>query len=104
MPVTRILRHVKVADSLEISLRPDSMLAFVAMCSIFFPPDLLQKCHNPEFHQKFAAVEMGRALGDLSVSQDIVVTTPDEIARRGNVVVSVLRAALREGRVVYERR
>jgi len=51
-----------------------------------------------------AAVEMSRALGDLTVSKDIVVTTPDEIARRGNVVGSVLRAARREGKVVYERR
>ena len=51
-----------------------------------------------------AAVAMSRALGDLTVSKDIVVTTPDEIARRGNVVGSVLRAALREGKVVYERR
>ena len=50
-----------------------------------------------------AAVEMGRALGDLTVSKDIVVTTDDEIARRGHVVGSVLRAALREGKVVYER-
>ena len=46
-----------------------------------------------------AAAEMGRALGDLSVSKDIVVTTPDEIARRGNVVGSVLRAARGEGRL-----
>ena len=54
--------------------------------------------------KRSAAVEMSRALGDLTVSKDIVVTTPDEIARRGNVVGSVLRAALREGKVVYERR
>ena len=50
-----------------------------------------------------AAVEMGRALGDLSVSKDVVVTTHEEIARLGHVVGSVLRAALREGKVVYER-
>ena len=50
-----------------------------------------------------AAVEMRRALGDLTVSKDIVVTTHDEIARRGNVVGSVLRAALREGKIVHER-
>ena len=50
-----------------------------------------------------AAVEMRLALGNLTVSKDIVVTTPDEIGRRGNVVGSVLRAALREGKVVYER-
>ena len=50
-----------------------------------------------------AAVEMGRVLSDLPVSKDIIVTTPEEIARRGHLVGSVLRAALRDGKVVYER-
>ena len=50
-----------------------------------------------------AAIEIRRSLGDLPVSKDIVVTTPDEIARRGHVVGTVLHAALREGTVVYER-
>ena len=49
-----------------------------------------------------AAVEIRRALGDIPVCKDIVVTTPDEIARRGHVLGTVLHAALREGRVVYE--
>lgn len=49
------------------------------------------------------AVEIRRSLGDLAVSKDIVVATPDEITRRGNVVGTVLHSALREGRVVYER-
>lgn len=53
--------------------------------------------------KRHAAVEMGRALSDLPVSKDIIVTTPDEIARRGHIVGTVLRAALREGKVVYER-
>ena len=48
-------------------------------------------------------VAIRQALGDLPASKDIVVTTPDEIARRGRLVGTVLRAALREGRVVYER-
>ncbi|MFH1107997.1 MAG: hypothetical protein V1790_02195 [Planctomycetota bacterium] len=48
-----------------------------------------------------AAVEMRRALRDLPVGKDIVVTTPEEIARRGQVVGSVLRSALREGRTVF---
>lgn len=48
-------------------------------------------------------VEIRRALGDLLVSKDIVVTTPDEISRRGDLVGSVLRPALREGKVLYER-
>ena len=50
-----------------------------------------------------AAIEIRRVLGDLPVSKDIVVTTPDEIASRGHVVGTVLNAALREGKVVYER-
>ena len=48
-------------------------------------------------------VEIRRTLGDLPVSKDILVTTPEEIARRGHLVGGVLRAALREGTVVYGR-
>lgn len=50
-----------------------------------------------------ATVEVLRALGDLPVCKDIVVTTPEEIARRGHLVGDVLRSALREGKVLYER-
>ena len=49
------------------------------------------------------AVEIRRSLGDLPVSKDIIVATPDEITSRGSVVGTVLHSALREGRVVYER-
>ena len=44
-----------------------------------------------------------RALNGLPISKDIVVTTPEEIAARGNAVGHVLRPALREGQVLYER-
>ena len=47
------------------------------------------------------AVEIRRSLGDLPASKDIVVSTPEEIEQRGQIVGSVLHAALREGRVVY---
>ena len=50
-----------------------------------------------------AAIEMRRSLGDLPVSKDIVVATHDEIASRGHVVGTVLHAALRDGKVIYER-
>ena len=50
-----------------------------------------------------AAIEIRRSLGDLPVSKDIVIATPEEIASRGHVVGTVLHAALREGTVVYER-
>ena len=50
-----------------------------------------------------AAVEMHVALGDLPAAKDIVVTTPAHIAQRGHVIGTVLRPALREGKVLYER-
>jgi uncharacterized protein len=53
-------------------------------------------------NKRQAAIRIGNALSDLPVSKDIVVTTPDEIAARGDVIGQVLRPALREGKVVYE--
>ena len=53
-------------------------------------------------NKRQTAIRIGNALSDLPVSKDIVVTTPEEIAARGNVIGQVLRPALREGKVVYE--
>lgn len=50
-----------------------------------------------------AAIQIRRTLRDLPVGKDIIVTTPDEIARRGDLIGPVLRPALREGKVLYER-
>jgi uncharacterized protein len=59
----------------------------------------------PEVGDKHRAiVSMLAALGDLPVATDVLVTTPDEIERRGHILGSVLRPALREGKVIYERR
>lgn len=49
------------------------------------------------------AVEMRMALAELPVPNDVIPTDPDEIRRRGDIVGGVLRSALREGLVVYER-
>jgi predicted nucleotidyltransferase len=54
-------------------------------------------------NKRMAAVAIRRALADLPVCKDIVVTTPEEIARRGDLVGTVLRPALREGKLLYER-
>jgi predicted nucleotidyltransferase len=54
-------------------------------------------------NKRRAAVEILRALNGLPVSKDVIVTTPEEIAARGNTIGHVLRSALREGKVVYER-
>ena len=50
-----------------------------------------------------AAVDIRRALSDIPLGKDVIVTSPDEIALRGDVIGSVLRSALREGSVLYER-
>ncbi len=47
------------------------------------------------------AVEIMRALRDLQIGVDVVVTTPDEIARRGRLVGTILRPALLEGKVIH---
>jgi len=50
-----------------------------------------------------AAVEIRRLLADIPLAKDIIVTTPGEIERRGDIVGSILWPAVREGRVLYER-
>lgn len=54
-------------------------------------------------NKREAAIEIRRALRDLPISKDIVVTMPDEIARRGDLIGPVLRPALCEGKVLYVR-
>ena len=54
-------------------------------------------------NKRQAAIEIRRALRDFPVSKDIIVTTLDEIARRGDLIGPVLRPALREGKVLYDR-
>ena len=48
-------------------------------------------------------IEIGAALARAPAAKDILVTTPDEIARRGHVIGSALHWALRDGRTMYER-
>jgi len=50
-----------------------------------------------------AAVEIRRLLADIPLAKDIIVTTPGEIVRRGDIIGSILRPAVREGKVLYER-
>lgn len=50
-----------------------------------------------------AMVGMISLLGDMPVAKDVIVTTPEEIVRRGHINGGVLRPALLEGRVLYER-
>lgn len=49
------------------------------------------------------AVALREATLDVPVPVDLIPTDPEEIDRRGNEIGSVLRPALREGTVLYER-
>jgi predicted nucleotidyltransferase len=48
-------------------------------------------------------IEIRCALHDIHVAKDIVVATPDEVERRRNIVGTIIRPALREGKVLYAR-
>jgi len=48
-------------------------------------------------------VEMRVVLHDIRVPKDIIVATPQEIMRQRNIVGTIIRPALREGRVLYDR-
>lgn len=49
-----------------------------------------------------AAGEIYRSLMDFPVSTDIVVNTPEDVEEYGELVGTILRPALREGKVMYE--
>ncbi len=53
-------------------------------------------------HKRKAAIEVMRVLNGLPISKDVVITTPQEIKERGQVIGYILRPALEEGKVVYE--
>jgi len=49
------------------------------------------------------AVRIRRILAGLPVAKDILVTSPEEIERRGRVPGSILRSALADAVLLYER-
>lgn len=53
-------------------------------------------------HKRKAAIQIGNTLSNLPISKDIIVTTPEEIAKYGRTVGNILRPALEEGKIIYE--
>jgi len=49
------------------------------------------------------AVEIELAVADINMPKDIIVVTPEEARRYGRVPGTVVRQALQEGKVMYER-
>jgi len=48
-------------------------------------------------------IEMRVALHDIPVAKDILLATPEEVAKYCDAVGTIIRPALREGRVLYAR-
>lgn len=48
-------------------------------------------------------LEMRLALHDIPLAKDVILASPDEVARRRNVAGTIIRPALREGKVLYAR-
>lgn len=48
-------------------------------------------------------LEMRLALHDIPVPKDIILVTPEEVSRRRDIVGTIIRPALREGKVLYAR-
>ena len=49
------------------------------------------------------AIEIRRSLSEFNIPKDILVSTPDEISKRGHLIGTLLHTALREGKKIYER-
>ena len=66
--------------------------------------DLLVVFEHVEWENKRELeVDVRVALAEVPVPIDVIVTDPDEISRRGHLVGPILRPALREGKILYER-
>lgn len=50
-----------------------------------------------------AAIAIMEVLHDVRFPKDVIVTTPDRIARYGHLVGTILRPALRDGKELYAR-
>lgn len=46
-------------------------------------------------------IEMRMALDDIVVPKDVLVATPEEVARERDLAGSIIRPALREGKLLY---
>ncbi len=49
------------------------------------------------------AARMDLAVAGMGLPKDIVLATPEDVAQYGDVVGAILRPALRQGKVLYER-
>lgn len=95
-----------MAERLAVQFNPERIVLFGSHARGEDRPDsdvdlLVVLDEVDERHE--VAVEMRMAVKDIPVAKDIVVTTTEEIARRGHLIGTVLRPALTDGRNLYVR-
>lgn len=96
----------KVVERVVENFDPLRVVLFgsLARGEVGYDIDLLVVFEEVEWERKRElTVDIMRSLANLPVPKDIVVADVDEICRRGHLVGTVLRPALRDGKVVYER-
>ncbi|MFT5368683.1 MAG: putative nucleotidyltransferase [Candidatus Latescibacterota bacterium] len=61
---------------------------------------VVKELHGSKRKERIA---IGVALHDIHVPKDILVASPEDVAKFGNTIGTVLHPALQEGKVLYER-
>jgi uncharacterized protein len=85
---------------------PQRIILFGSYARGTFGPDSdvdLLIVMNVPGSKKEVTIEIDRALIDRRLPLDIVVVTPEDVERYRGLVGNVIRPALEEGRVLYER-
>jgi predicted nucleotidyltransferase len=85
---------------------PQKIILFGSYARGNFGPDSdvdLLIVMNVTGSKKDVAIQIDRALIDRRLPLDIVVATPEDIERYSGLVGNVIRPALKEGKVLYER-
>jgi predicted nucleotidyltransferase len=86
--------------------RPEKIILFGSYArgtpTVDSDADLLIVMNVPESKRK-AALEIDLLLVGIPIPTDIIVVTPEEVERHRNCVGTVIREAIREGKVLYER-
>jgi predicted nucleotidyltransferase len=88
------------------AFEPQKIILFGSYANGTYGPDSdvdLLVIMNVEGSKKEIAIQIDRALIDRRIPLDIVVVTPEDVERYRGLVGNVIRPALEEGRILYER-
>lgn len=96
----------EVARRIVATAQPQRILLFGSVARGKFNPDsdldMLVIVRGP-VHRRALAQEIYRNLRGILTPVDVVVATEEDVKQHGQAIGSILRPALREGKVIYER-